>query len=173
VPVVGWVVVAAHDGADGVDAVGVGVGRAWDIERGVHAVVQEETIDSGAVLSVSGGAIVNNGGFSIASGGTLTQSQSAFTDAAGTLTVNGTMSDTLGTFTSSGGVQSGASVVLSGSALTDGPGGGPFSLRGTDSLQGTVPSGQTVTVQGTRSGPATTHLMGPSKTRATLRRSPT
>jgi len=44
VEVAGRVGVAADDHPGGVDATGVGVGRARDVERGVHAVAQQETV---------------------------------------------------------------------------------------------------------------------------------
>src|ERR1700681_4660075 len=92
----------------------------------------------------------NSGAFTVASGGTLALSTgSSFTDAAGTLTVTGTLSETGGTFTQSGGTESGNPVALNTATLADSAGTGSFGFTGTSTLTGTIPSGQTVSVNGT------------------------
>jgi uncharacterized protein YlxW (UPF0749 family) len=92
----------------------------------------------------------NSGAFSVSSGGKLTISgNGSFTDAAGTLTVTGTMTETNGTFTQSGGTESGNPVDLNDLAFPDSAGTGSFDDIGNGStLTGTIPVGQTVTVDG-------------------------
>ncbi len=90
----------------------------------------------------------NSGTFTVSSGGNLALTGgSSFTDLAGTLTLSGTMNEGGGTFTQSGGTESGNPVVIDGGATWPrGPGG--FDVTGSSTLSGTIPSGQTVTVDG-------------------------
>ncbi len=92
----------------------------------------------------------NSGSFTVSSGGGYTLSEGgSFTDAAGTLAVTGSMTQNGGTFTQSGGTESGNAVQVEGSAtLTDSAGGGAFNVVGSSTMSGTIPSGQTVTVNG-------------------------
>jgi anti-anti-sigma regulatory factor len=92
----------------------------------------------------------NSGTFSVASSANLAiTGSSSFTDAAGTLTLTGTMSETNGTFTQSGGTESGNPVDLNDVAFVDSAGTGSFDDIGSGStLTGTIPVGQTVTVDG-------------------------
>jgi hypothetical protein len=92
----------------------------------------------------------NSGSFTITASGTLALTATAvFTDTAGTLVDNGSMSLNDATFNQSGGVESGGVVALSDSSnLNDSAGGGSFSMINTDALSGTIPSGQTVSVLG-------------------------
>ena len=93
----------------------------------------------------------NKGTFDIAStGGLALTGTASFTDSAGTLVNSGAMTVSSGTFTQSGGVESGNPVVLSNSSsLVDSAGAGSFDLINDDALSGTIPTGQTVTVLGT------------------------
>ena len=67
------------------------------------------------------------------------------------------MSENSGTFTESGGAESGNPVVLTGGTLADSAGPGSFLTQGTVTLTGTIPSGQTVTVDGS-AGNSSTNL---------------
>jgi hypothetical protein len=92
----------------------------------------------------------NSGAFSVASSAKLSiTGGSSFTDAAGSLTLTGTMSETGGTFTQSGGTESGNPVDLNDVVLADSAGTGSFDDIGSGgSVTGTIPVGQTVTVDG-------------------------
>ena len=92
----------------------------------------------------------NSGTFSVASGGNLAISGSgSFTDAAGTLALTGTMTETNGTFTQSGGTESGNPVNVNDLTLADSAGTGSFDDIGNGStLTGNIPVGQTITVDG-------------------------
>ncbi len=92
----------------------------------------------------------NSGTFTVASGGNLAiTGGGSFTDAAGTLTLTGTMTETGGTFTQSGATESGNAVNVNDVTLADSAGTGSFDDIGSGStLTGTIPVGQTVTVDG-------------------------
>ncbi len=91
----------------------------------------------------------NAGTFTVATGGNLSlSSNSSFTQSAGTLTLNGPMTESSGTFTESGGAESGDPVALSNTALVDSAGTGGLDIVGGCTISGTIPSGQTVTVSG-------------------------
>ena len=92
----------------------------------------------------------NSGTFTVASGGKLSLTgNSSFTDATGALTLTGTMTQSGGTFTQSGGTESGNPVDLSSVTLADSAGTGSFDdIGGGSTLTGTIPAGQTVTVDG-------------------------
>ena len=105
----------------------------------------------------SGGAttLTNNGSFSVGLGkGSLTLSgASSFTQNGGTFTNSGIFYQNTGTFTQNGGVDSGNPVSVISGTLADSAASGTFTfdLMGSDSLGGTIPSGQTVDVIGDRS----------------------
>ena len=105
----------------------------------------------------SGGAttLTNNGTFSVGAlkGSLAVSNASSFIQSGGTFTNGGTLSQNTGTFTQSGGVDSGAPVSVINVALIDSAASGTFSfdLYGSDSLSGTIPSGQTVDVIGNKS----------------------
>ena len=104
----------------------------------------------GGVVAAELFRVLNSGAFTVASGGTLALSTgSSFTDAAGTLTVTGTLSELGGTFTQSGGTESGNPVALATATLAVSAGTGSFGFTGASTLTGTIPSGQTVRVEGT------------------------
>ena len=91
----------------------------------------------------------NDGTFTISSGGALNLGGSSnFTQAAGTLTVTGSYNQNSGTFTQSGGTESGNPVGMTGGTLADSAGSGAFLATGSITLSGTVPTGQTVTGDG-------------------------
>ncbi len=91
----------------------------------------------------------NSGSFTVSSGGGYSLSgSSSFTSSAGTLTLTGSMLEDGGTFTQSGGTESGNPVQLEGVTLADSAGGTAFDVIGSSTLSGTIPSGQTVTVDG-------------------------
>jgi hypothetical protein len=114
----------------------------------------------------SGGAttFINNGAFSVGlTKGSLALSDgSSFTQSGGTMTINGILSQNTGTFTQSGGIDSGDPVSVTNATLTDSAGSGTytFDLFGTDGLAGTIPSGQTVDVIGNRSFKSVVDLAG-------------
>jgi len=78
----------------------------------------------------------------------------------GSVTDEGAISITSGTWTQSGGSETGKAVALSGASLIDSAGGGEFKLSGGCKLSGTVPTGQTVTVTGGPGIDSTTTLSG-------------
>ena len=88
----------------------------------------------------------NSGTFTVSSGGNADLSSgSSFTQAAGTLTVTGAFNENSGTFTASGGTESGNAVNLTGGNLADSATTGTFQATGTINLSGTIPVGQTLT----------------------------
>lgn len=105
----------------------------------------------GANTEVDGSASVDNSGhFTITSKGQfLVNTNSSFTQSRGTLVNDGTMVESGAIFTQSGGTDSGNPVELTQfSSLIDSAGAGSFTLLSNESLSGTVPVGQTVTVIG-------------------------
>ena len=91
----------------------------------------------------------NSGTFTVASTGHYAVSGGGFTDASGAaLTLTGTMIQNGGTFTQSGGIESGNPVQIESVTLADSTGTGSFDVVGSSTLNGTIPSGQTVTVDG-------------------------
>ena len=92
----------------------------------------------------------NSGTFTVSSGAgyTLTGG-SSFKDKTGTLTVSGVMTQDNGTFTQSGGTESGNPVTVDGGAtIADSAGAGAFDVVGSSNLTGTIPAGQSVNVDG-------------------------
>ena len=82
----------------------------------------------------------------------------------GTVADNGSVSLTSGSWTQSGGGETGNAVVLHSGSLVDTVGGGQFALLGSTSLSGTIPVGQTVTVTGVPGVNSTATLTGASVT---------
>lgn len=117
------------------------------------------TVTSDDVRVNANTAVTNAGTWTVASGGQVVMSNgSSFTNT-GLLTNNGTFVQQGGTFTQSAGSESGNAVVVSSATLADSAGSGTFQLVGFDNtLTGTIPAGQTVTVLGTPSAPSTTHF---------------
>jgi hypothetical protein len=132
--------------------------------------------DSGGKVSIAQGNtdqdevnVTNNGKFTITSAGAWTvtggsQINATFTQSGGTLANSGKLvlpGD--GTFVASGGAETGNPVVLNDtSTLTDSAGPGKYNIEsGTVFLSGTIPSGQTVTVLGSKAdGEAVADLTG-------------
>ena len=109
------------------------------------------TVDIGAPNTAQDSATLtsNSGTFTVSSGGQLNLTgASGFTNAAGSLAVNGGLAENSGTFTASGGAQSGNPVILTGGTLADSGTTGAFTIQGGMSLTGNIPAGQTVTVDG-------------------------
>ena len=116
------------------------------------------TNDSGGKVTISGATTdqndgtltTNNGSFTVgATAGLALTGSSSFTQSAGTLTDTGAMTLSGGTFTQSGGTESAHAVGLfNGATLADSAGAGSFTIENTDTLSGTIPSSQTVTVVG-------------------------
>jgi fibronectin-binding autotransporter adhesin len=115
------------------------------------------TIDSGGSASIgapdtlqdSDTLTTNNGSFTVSSGGAISlSSSSSFTQSGGTLKVTGSFSDSSGTFTMSGGTESGNPVTITGGTLADSAGGGSFDVTNSATLSGKIPSGQSVKVDG-------------------------
>jgi hypothetical protein len=98
-------------------------------------------------------AIVNNDTFTVASTGSLSESDqgtgTSFDQMAGTLVNSGSLVLSGAKFTQSGGTESGNPVQLTQfSTLVDSAGTGAFTATGNDSLRGTIPVGQSLTVIG-------------------------
>jgi hypothetical protein len=96
-------------------------------------------------------AIVNNDTFTVASTGNVLDqgTGTSFAQKAGTLVNDGTLVLIGATFTQSGGTESGNPVQLTQfSTLVDSAGTGGFTATGNDSLRGTIPVGQSLTVTG-------------------------
>jgi hypothetical protein len=96
-------------------------------------------------------AIVNNDSFTVASTGNLVDqgAGTSFAQAAGTLVNSGSLVLNGARFTQSGGTESGNPVQLTQfSTLVDSAGTGAFTATGNDSLRGTIPVGQSLTVIG-------------------------
>jgi hypothetical protein len=96
-------------------------------------------------------AIVNNDSFTVASTGNLVDqgAGTSFAQAAGTLVNSGSLVLNGARFTQSGGTESGNQVQLTQlSTLIDSAGTGSFITTGTNSLRGTIPTGQSLTVTG-------------------------
>jgi hypothetical protein len=108
----------------------------------------------------NGTLTTNDGTFTVSGGGNADLSSgSSFTQAAGTLTVTGGFNQNSGTFTASGGTESGNPVNLSGGNLVDTATTGTFEATGTITLSGTIPVGQTLTGVGS-SGSLSLQLLG-------------
>ena len=109
-------------------------------------------------------ATTNNGSFTVASGGNLSVSSGSdsFTNA-GTLTVSGSLTESAGTFTQTSGSIVGNPVVITGGVIADTAGTGGIDVKGSASLSGTIPSGQTVTIDGSATS-VTLNLTGTSVT---------
>ena len=92
----------------------------------------------------------NNGSFSVGGGAALSLSgSSSFTQSGGSLALTGTLSTSGGTWTQSGGTESGNPVDFTGGSIVDSAGTGGLEVTsGNPTLSGTIPSGQTVTVSG-------------------------
>jgi fibronectin-binding autotransporter adhesin len=128
------------------------------------------TNDSGGTFTIDGAETAEDGGngattftndgtFSVGAGGGLTvSSSSSFTQSAGTLANGGSIAVSSGTFTQSGGTDSGNAISITTSKLVDSAGAGKFNLFGSDTLSGTIPSGQTVDVIGNTTSNAETTL---------------
>ncbi len=128
------------------------------------------TNDSGGTFTIDGAntsedgaqgvtTLTNDGTLTTAVGGGLVVGgSSSFTQSAGTLTNSGSFAVSSGTFTQSGGTDSGNAISMTTSKLVDSAGAGSFDLFGSDTLSGTIPSGQTVDAIGTPSSSATVTL---------------
>ena len=96
-------------------------------------------------------AILNNDSFTVASTGNLFDqgTGTSFDQMAGTLVNSGSLVLSGAKFTQSGGAESGNQVQLTQfSTLSDSAGTGSFVTTGTNSLRGTIPTGQSLTVNG-------------------------
>jgi hypothetical protein len=120
------------------------------------------TLANDNVLADYSTAISNGGTFTIAAGGILMATGTTFTNAAGGSFANsGTYQQSSGTFAQSGATLTGTPPELESVAVTDSAGTGALDLVGSNSLFGTIPAGQTVTVLGdTAHGNADTTLNG-------------
>lgn len=91
--------------------------------------------------------ITSSGTINIASGKTWNLSgNTSFTQTAGTITNNGTFSQTGGTFSQTGGTATGNALSLSGVTVSPSGGSGSFDLAGTNTLGSDVGAGHTVTL---------------------------
>jgi hypothetical protein len=144
------------------------VGPGWrsigiDVTNNAGATIQ---IDAPTFLGTWGSTTTNNGIVAIAASGVLNVDNSTFvSNRKSTLTVSGRATLTSSTFRQAGGRVTGSAVVLRGSTLDDSAGAGTFVLEGGwshNTLMGTIPSGQTVTVQATAEHSSSTYLAGAS-----------
>ena len=113
-----------------------------NLAGGTFSVLSPDTRQDDGTLTT------NSGAFAVASGGHYAINGGGFTDAAGTVTLTGTMIESGGTFTQSGGTESGNPLQLTGVTLTDSAGTGSFDVVGSSTFGGSIPTGQTVTVDG-------------------------
>jgi hypothetical protein len=117
----------------------------------------------------SGTTLTNAGALSVPSGGALTVSGSSTIDqTGGTFAVAGSVYDNGSTWDQSGGTVSGTPVTLQSTTLNDAAGTGSFVLQCSDTLSGTVPSGQTVDVQANGCGSASLTLSGAVENHGTI-----
>ncbi len=102
-------------------------------------------------------ATSNNGTFTVSPGAAynINTGSDSFTNA-GTLTVSGAMTESGGTFTQTSGSIGGNPVTITGGAIVDTAGTGAIDVRGSAGLSGTIPAGQTVTVDGVATSVALT-----------------
>jgi hypothetical protein len=125
------------------------------------------TNDAGGTVSLGAAATdqdsttltSNAGTFSVPSGTYALSGSSTFTQSGGTLSLTGTMTENSGTFTASGGAESGNPVDMTGGTVADSATTGKFDITGNPTLSGTIPVGQTVTVDGS-GGNSTLTLSG-------------
>jgi fibronectin-binding autotransporter adhesin len=107
------------------------------------------TIANGKGLTGVGGPFTNTG--TLTNGGTFEQT-GGFTWTSGTITNNGSFTSSYGTVTTGSGTLSGNPIVLIGAALSpNGTGSAAFILRASNTLEATVASGYTLTIEGTTS----------------------
>jgi hypothetical protein len=147
---------AALEGGSGVTLTNNGTFKTLDATTNTDYI--EANLVNNGTVSIAGASThqdegtttTNNGTFTVTSAGDLALSAaSSFTNSGGTLADSGTVTLNNSTFTQSGGVESGNTVALSNSStLDDSAGGGLFSFENTDTLSGTIPTGQTVSVLG-------------------------
>ncbi len=107
------------------------------------------SVHGDTILTKSSGQYTNNGAFNIAASNTLTMTSSSqqFTQAAGTLTIDGAFDISTATFNYDGGTITGTPV-LTYSTLNVGPGGtapATFRMHGACSLSGDLSAGQVIT----------------------------
>ena len=109
-------------------------------------------------------ATTNNGSFTVSSGAgySVNTGSDSFTNA-GTLTVTGAMTESAGTFTQTSGSIVGNPVTITGGTIVDTAGTGAIDVRGGSTFSGTIPAGQTVTVDGAATS-VTLNLTGTSVT---------
>ncbi len=115
------------------------------------------TNDTGGTVSLgapdttqdNGTLTTNSGSFSVTAGTYALSSSAAFTQSAGTLTITGAMNfNASGTFTASGGAESGNPVTVTSGTIADSAMTGALLVSGGATLSGTIPASQTVTVSG-------------------------
>ncbi len=161
-------------GGSGVTLVNDGTFETLDATNNSDQIAVNLTNDSGGKVSIAGAStdvngqnaamtITNSGSFTVTSAGDLSLNEgSNFTDKAGTLVNDGTMTVS-GTFTQSGGVESANAVQFQENAtLADSAGAGSFSFLANSGafLSGTIPASQTVTVTGNSTTSAAANLTG-------------
>jgi hypothetical protein len=106
-------------------------------------------------------AVTNNGSFTVAAGGGLTfTGGGTFTQAAGTLTATGRFYGQSSTFDLNAGTITGNPVFNNSTVADAGATGGLLLFECGNNLSGTIPSGQTVNVQGNACSSATLNLTG-------------
>jgi len=142
------------------------------------------TNQSGGTVNISGSntrqdqstTTTNNGTFTVAVGGAYLASGGGSSFGfvnAGSLTITGSLTIGSDSFTQTSGSISGNAVVLAGSStLVDTSGTGAFNITGSSTLTGNIPTGQTVTVDGSVTN-VILNLSGATTVNGTLTMSPT
>lgn len=132
--------------------------RRLDVALVNHGVVNLGASDNRADAPTT---MANDGSFTITAGATLAVSDGmSFVSAGGALQVNGALSQRGGSFTLAGGTVTGAEPALDGVTLTDSAGAGSFNLSGDSALDGSVPSGQSLSVVAQGNQGATLTVLG-------------
>ncbi|MDP7016307.1 MAG: Calx-beta domain-containing protein, partial [Pirellulaceae bacterium] len=118
-------------------------------------------INENTSFSLSSSVLTNNGDFNVATGRTfsITAAGGVFTQAGGTLDIDGALTMSADTFNFDGGALSGNDPILTSSALSIGPlstGAGSFRMRSTGgTLSGDIAAAQTVRVEATSTAHST------------------
>jgi hypothetical protein len=131
----------------------VGAGSACDLEVPLTNASTGKVDVKGSLFPTE--PVVNEGSFKVEEGGTFNDDlagsgvTATFTnDASGTVTNDGTLDIGQSIFTSDGNLGGTQPITLATSTLDDQAGAGAFVLYGTNTVTGTVPAGQTLTVLG-------------------------
>jgi hypothetical protein len=119
-------------------------------ERGAVMSIAAANLPGGATYQNSGSTLVNHGRITVAHGSSYEVGQATFTQAGGSVSNEGTFEASAATVNKTGGTASGnAWQLYNGVTLHDQAGTGSFTFQNSGTLTGgTIPAGQTVTVDG-------------------------